>query len=81
MEISKTAVGVLAGLCILAGAGGAYFATRGERAGRRERRHRGAARQPRSVGIGGRRIGGDRRGRHRGTGRPGHGACGARTPL
>jgi hypothetical protein len=29
MEISKTAVGVLAGLCILAGAGGAYFATRG----------------------------------------------------
>jgi hypothetical protein len=30
MEISKTAVGVLAGLCILAGAGGAYFATRGD---------------------------------------------------
>ena len=29
MEISKTAVGVLAGLCILAGAGGAFFATRG----------------------------------------------------
>jgi hypothetical protein len=29
MEISKTAVGVLAGLCIMAGAGGAYFATRG----------------------------------------------------
>jgi hypothetical protein len=28
MEISKTAVGVLAGLCIAAGAGGAYFATR-----------------------------------------------------
>ena len=30
MEISKTAVGVLAGLCILAGAGGAFFATRGD---------------------------------------------------
>jgi hypothetical protein len=29
MEISRTAVGVLAGLCILAGAGGAFFATRG----------------------------------------------------
>jgi hypothetical protein len=30
MEISKTAVGVLAALCIVAGAGGAYFATRTE---------------------------------------------------
>jgi hypothetical protein len=30
MEISKTAVGVLAALCIAAGAGGAYFATRSE---------------------------------------------------
>jgi len=30
MEISKTAVGVLAALCIAAGAGGAYLATRGE---------------------------------------------------
>jgi hypothetical protein len=29
MEISKTAVGVLAALCITAGAGGAYLATRG----------------------------------------------------
>jgi len=29
MEISKTAVGVLAALCIAAGAGGAYLATRG----------------------------------------------------
>ena len=29
MEISKTAVGVLAGLCIAAGAGGAYLANRG----------------------------------------------------
>ena len=30
MDISKTAVGVLAGLCIAAGAGGAYFATRSD---------------------------------------------------
>ena len=30
MEISKTAVGILAGLCLMAGAGGAYFATRGD---------------------------------------------------
>jgi type IV secretory pathway VirB10-like protein len=30
MEISKTAVGVIAGLCIAAGAGGAYFASRGD---------------------------------------------------
>ena len=30
MEISKTAVGVLAALCIAAGAGGAYFATRSD---------------------------------------------------
>jgi hypothetical protein len=29
MEISKAAVGVLAALCVAAGAGGAYFATRG----------------------------------------------------
>lgn len=33
MEISKTAVGVLAGLCLMAGAGGAYFATRGDAPG------------------------------------------------
>jgi hypothetical protein len=32
MDISKTAVGVLAGLCIAAGAGGAYFATRSDSA-------------------------------------------------
>jgi hypothetical protein len=30
MDISKTAVGVLAGLCVAAGAGGAYFATRSD---------------------------------------------------
>lgn len=30
MDISKSAVGVLAGLCIAAGAGGAYFASRSE---------------------------------------------------
>ena len=46
MDISKTAVGALAGLCIVAGAGGAYFATRSDAPVDDERHHRGAARQP-----------------------------------
>ena len=64
MEISKTAVGVLAALCIAGGRRRRLSRDPQRRPVAGERRHRGAARQPGSVGVGRRRVGGDRRRRH-----------------